>query len=51
MAKDGKLNLNVWVRDEATFKMIVDAFTKAGFRNVGTATTKTGPGVMIVGVK
>jgi Domain of unknown function (DUF4157) len=51
MASGGQLHLNVWTRTAQEVKAIIDAFTKAGFRNVRNETGLIGPGTVITGIK
>ncbi|WP_170332429.1 hypothetical protein [Ruegeria arenilitoris] len=57
MAKDGILQLNVWIQDVSKFDGTVKAFSDAGFKNARPFGPKTGPapntgpGVVILGTK
>jgi hypothetical protein len=51
MAPGGKLSLNVWAKNPQQVQQIIDAFTKAGFRNVKNTTGYIGTGTLIEGVR
>jgi hypothetical protein len=51
MASGGQLHVNVWTNSAQEAKTIIDAFTKAGFRNVRNETGRLGPGTVITGIK
>jgi Domain of unknown function (DUF4157) len=51
MAPTGRLSLNVWTRSAAEVQQIIDAFTRAGFREVVNASGLVGAGTVITGVK
>ncbi len=50
MAPGGRFSLNVWTTSESEVQTIIDAFTRAGFRNVRNDTGLVGPGTIIKGV-
>ena len=50
MAPGGQLSLNVWTRNPQQVQAVIEAFTRAGFRNVINASGLVGPGTLITGV-
>jgi hypothetical protein len=50
MAPGGRLSLNVWTRNPQQVQAVIDAFTRAGFKNVVNASNLVGPGTLITGV-
>jgi hypothetical protein len=51
MAPGGTLQLNVWVSSSAEVQRVIDAFTRAGFRDVRNMFGHVGSGTVITGVK
>ena len=51
MAPGGRFSLNVWTQSQADVRAIINAFTRAGFREVTNVTGQVGSGTVITGVR